>query len=167
MSSAVVHGTKRIENRPQNLPKAMRGVSTIVAVHAGKGWDADYSQAVIRIDGQKKYTTTSAFTDEGIVGLMCLTGRMYTHRDVRDYNTNSPQRDNNDYDIKRQYMVDGIDVDAMLTDWYSGTFGYEISMAIAFPKPIPCRGMLGFWTVPDDVFAQFDHATLERTLEWR
>lgn len=152
MSAAIVHGTKRIENRPKNLPKLMLGVRTVVAVHAGKGWDPSYSQTLIELDGKLRYTTTSQFTDEGIVGLMLLGGRVFTHRDVRDYDTCSPQRDNNDYDIRREYLLDGVKV-ATPSSWYSGPFGYEILSAVAFPGPMPCRGMLGFWTMPAELEA--------------
>lgn len=152
MSAAIVHGTKRIENRPTNLPKSMRGVPTIVAVHAGKKWSDEYANAVSVI-----MKTRELNCEQGIVGLMRLTGRVWTHREVRDYNTNSPQRDNNDYDIVHKYSIDGVPCDVrygvVASPWYSGPFGYEIDRAVAFEKPIECSGMMGFWPVPPHALA--------------
>lgn len=167
MSAAIVHGTKRIENRPTNLPKSMRGAPTIVAVHAGKKWSDEYWESLKQIDGRDDCTLegqdvttgipvvqkhvpkyTRYVANEGIVGLMRLTGRVFTHRDEHDYNTNSPQRDNNDYDVVRRHYLDGMRCPGSMR-WYSGPFGYEIDRAVAFASPVPCRGMQGFWPVPD------------------
>jgi hypothetical protein len=135
MAAAIVHGTKRIENRPKDLPKKMRGVRTIVGVHAGKKWDEDYLRTVCEIDGGRTRGDSGDLTcpaywerlkDEGIVGLMLLTGRVYSG--------SMPGK-----------VCDGVDW-YNTPPWYSGPFGYEIAEAIAFEKPIPCRGMLGFWT---------------------
>lgn len=131
MSAAIVHGTKRIENRRINLPQAMRGVPTVIAVHAGRKWDENYASAVNHIDGaghvDGEYRPAPSYAarcrDEGLVGLMRLTGRVFTNSDPCDPTM---------YDV-----------------WYSGPFGYEIDGAVAFPTPIPCPGMLGFWPVSD------------------
>jgi len=131
MSAAIVHGSKRIENRPQNLPKAMRGRDTVVAVHAGKGWDAEYLRTLFAIDSQDgcHLPYGGKIRDEGIVGLMLLSGRVFY-----------------DDDYGPVPYVDG-----RVNPWFSGPYGYEISAAIAFPAPIPCRGMLGFWRVPTHI----------------
>lgn len=182
MSAAIVHGTKRVENRPQDLPKAMRGKDTVVAVHAGKGWDGDYCRTVRDIDGgigkdQRQGVRILDGTpyeahieDVGIVGLMRLTGRVYRHEDV-DARTGQP-RDNDDVNLVRRYVLDS-DVDFEHVPypgpWYSGPFGYEIAEATAFPEPIPCRGMLGFWRVPETAIAamraQVNRHGVDRMLE--
>lgn len=148
MAAAIVHGSKRIENRPVNLPRAMRGVPTIVAVHAGKKWDDEYWATVLRVDGDGiSLPYGDHVGDEGIVGLMRLTGRVFTEAPYVPYP--SPLR-------------------AMRRDpWFSGPFGYEIDAVVAFPSPIPCRGMQGFWPVPEAIadmisdagpFAEFEEA---------
>lgn len=121
MSAAIVHGTKRVENRPKPLPKWMRDNRVLVAVHAGAGWDRDYELACERIDGPGFYG--ERFADTGIVGAMILTGRAWVGRPEDQYNAGP---------------------------WYSGPHGYEIEWAAALPEPIPCRGMLGFWTINDE-----------------
>jgi len=35
--------------------------------------------------------------------------------------------------------------------WFFGPVGYLTREAVAIAKPVPCRGQLGFWTLPDDV----------------
>jgi hypothetical protein len=140
MSAAIVWGSKRIENRPMNLPRTMRGVPTVVAVHAGKKWDGTYERVVEMIDGRTAGVHErrvpwyhARLHDEGIVGLMLLSGRVFTDADkpVRGLEGNGSTR--------------------WYDPWYSGPFGYEILAAVAFPGPLACRGMQGFWPVPPEI----------------
>lgn len=139
MSWAIVHGTKRIENRPRDLPKAMRGVPTVVAVHAGKKWDDEYADAIVKIMGLDALPREPWWIEPAIVGLMRLTGRVFTDFDGTEA-----------HHLGRPCIIhpDGA---PRLDPWFSGPYGYEISHACALATPIPCRGMLGFWPVPDDV----------------
>lgn len=36
--------------------------------------------------------------------------------------------------------------------WFVGTWGFELADPRPLPRPIPMRGQLGFWEIPDDVF---------------
>ncbi len=146
MAGAIVHGSKRIENRPRNLPAAMRGVETVVAVHAGKAWSDAYWDTVARIDGVRASLTHP----EGIIGLMRLSGRVFTHTMVDE--PTGQYRDNNDYNMVMHTWVDGVEADP--GRWYSGPFGYEIKDAVAFDEPVACRGMQGWWPVPDGLLAR-------------
>lgn len=38
--------------------------------------------------------------------------------------------------------------------WYFGPIGYVLRDVRALPTPVPCRGHLGFWTLPRDVEAR-------------
>lgn len=38
--------------------------------------------------------------------------------------------------------------------WFMGDYGFVLRNPIALPEPIPCRGALGFWDVPDEVKVQ-------------
>lgn len=38
--------------------------------------------------------------------------------------------------------------------WYSGPIGYVLRDVRVLPTPVPCRGRLGFWTLPRDVEAR-------------
>ena len=143
MAAAIVHGTKRIENRPANLPSSMRDRPTIVAVHAGKKWDDEYARVVHEIDGvwADKYLESgfhyahvketpyeAHLRDEGVVGLMLLSGRVFTSRQEVQLARTAPR-----------------------VAWFGGPFGYEVARAIPFAKPIPCRGMQGFWPLPREI----------------
>jgi hypothetical protein len=146
MAAAIVHGTKRIENRPRALPKSMQGVETVVAVHAGKCYRPDYEFTCDSIDGVPKGPHNIAIVpyqkhvhNEGIVGLMLLSGRMFTQAPSRPFPP--PTR--------------GMYFDP----WFGGPYGYEILAAIAFPGPIPCRGMQGWWPLPktiEDIISMSD-----------
>jgi hypothetical protein len=119
---------KRIENRPRDLPRKMQGVEIVIAVHAGKKWDDRYAAMVTRLTGvyQPPYVR-----DGGLVGLMLLTGRVFTERcpPVVSHENGAPR----------------------LNPWYAGPFGYEIKHAVEFGRPIPCRGAQGWWPVPEHI----------------
>lgn len=38
--------------------------------------------------------------------------------------------------------------------WFCGEYGFVLRNAIAFAKPIPCRGALSFWNVPDSLLPE-------------
>ena len=40
--------------------------------------------------------------------------------------------------------------------WFFGRVGYVLRDVIALPKPVPCRGRQGFWTMPDDLARQVE-----------
>jgi hypothetical protein len=35
--------------------------------------------------------------------------------------------------------------------WFFGEYGFVLRNPVAFPVPIPCRGALSLWDVPDDL----------------
>lgn len=48
--------------------------------------------------------------------------------------------------------------------WFCGPIGWALSDVLALPRPVPCKGAQGLWTVPEDVlsamrvqFEQQDH----------
>jgi hypothetical protein len=127
MASAIVVADarfKRTENRSRPLPRYMQGHATVVAVHAGLGWDDAYAELVRRILGDAIHWDRIAEHHGCIVGLMRLTGRQFT--------TDNPPVDD---------------------PWWSGPFGYEIEVAAALPDPILCREGFhrGWWRVPDGI----------------
>lgn len=42
---------------------------------------------------------------------------------------------------------------ARASRWYQGPIGWIVVNRIALPKPVPCRGAQGLWTLPPDVEA--------------
>jgi len=65
---------KRVENRPRSLPRKMRVVPSVVAVHCGLKWRDDYADTVSRITG----ITVLDNLPGHVVGLMRLSGRQFT-----------------------------------------------------------------------------------------
>jgi hypothetical protein len=41
--------------------------------------------------------------------------------------------------------------------WFFGEYGFVLANPVAFARPIPCKGALGFFTVPDEVLAQLNN----------
>ncbi len=35
--------------------------------------------------------------------------------------------------------------------WYAGPVGWVLKDVVALPQPVPCKGALGLWTVPEHV----------------
>lgn len=130
MGWAIVHGTKRIENRPRPLPKWMQGKRTLVALHSGKAWSDEYAETIERIMGPCHPTPT----EPGIIGAMILTGQMFTANNL-------------------PLIVCGMG--EYLDSWYSGPYGYQIEWAAALSEPIEVGGFhRGFWRLPEDVAAR-------------
>lgn len=49
-------------------------------------------------------------------------------------------------------MVDIVGcVTSSTSPWFFGPYGFQLANPVAFAEPIPCRGMLGFFGVPDGV----------------
>lgn len=38
--------------------------------------------------------------------------------------------------------------------WFVGEYGFVLRNPIALPEPIPCRGALGFWDVPQELISK-------------
>lgn len=70
MSFGIVHGTKRIENRPWAPPPWI--VGRWIAIHGGKKWDDGYADMVADIMHLDELPP--AARDTGIVGLARVTG---------------------------------------------------------------------------------------------
>jgi hypothetical protein len=35
--------------------------------------------------------------------------------------------------------------------WFVGDYGFVLKNSVQFDEPIPCRGALGFWEIPEDI----------------
>ncbi|MFA6168633.1 MAG: hypothetical protein WC700_18570 [Gemmatimonadaceae bacterium] len=115
---------KDVENRSWKCPPAMFG--TRVAIHASKYW----SRAVMRND--VKFVGTLARRIISLpsiyVTLQCSLGCVCGTAEIVPLDETSP--------------------------WWMGEYGFGLRNMMWLPKPIPCRGALRFWRVPDDVLSQ-------------
>jgi hypothetical protein len=58
-------------------------------------------------------------------------------------------------DLARGAIVGLVDVVACVegheSPWFTGPFGFVLANSRTLREPIPCKGALSFWRVPDDV----------------
>lgn len=136
-SDAIVHGPKRVENRPWCPPRWMLGQR--IALHAGKkyltpGMTPDWTQR------------PPAETPQGIVGVATIAGWLDTRdgRPVAQARETHPLGKGRFRDLHRVLRLDR-------DPWWCGPVGWLLDEVQALPEPVPCRGMLGLWTLPTDI----------------
>jgi hypothetical protein len=99
-----------------------------------KKWDGDYEVAP---DGSKRIMVPMA----SAVGFVTFDHVMSTDA-FMDANARTPK----DHDA----------VNFVLGNYQPGRICMRMTDAVKFPQPIPCKGALGLWTVPDDVLAAIE-----------
>ena len=126
-ASAIAYGPKRIENRSW-YPPVLPG--TVLAIHASKGpdWDApDKAWTAAGLTPYRDDAPRSAWTASLALGAVVAV--------------------------------------AVLDDWHDGAkepvpcspwaarwqYHWLLIGVQALPEPVPCRGMLGLWRLPDEV----------------
>lgn len=120
-SLVVADGRKTLENRPR--PTQIRGE---VLIHSSLRYDVD-AEDFIRVACSKMHMAAPSIEALRAAPRGALVGVM-TIVDCLTY----------------------VEVPPELRPWRMGPYCYVITNARAFPKPIPWRGSLGFFHVPDD-----------------
>lgn len=121
---AILHLGKDIENR--DWATTRRGT---IYLHAGKWWQ-EYEVKSDLLDVW--YIRCHPTTEQGITALGwntqqvraaggCIVGKV----DIVDCVTQSK------------------------SPWFFGKYGFVLANPVAFPEPVPCKGALGFFEVPD------------------
>lgn len=127
-------GPKSIENRGWRPPQSMIGEQ--IAIHAGKSED-DSVGASIRSSKHIYNPGTSDITDH-----------------YRDYPGRAAPLPLGAV-IGVAMLVGAVDSMSVLcsedAEWYMGEIGLVLRKRISIPEPVPCRGALGFWTLPGHV----------------
>jgi hypothetical protein len=60
-------------------------------------------------------------------------------------------------------LVDIVDVvTEHPSEWFSGPYGFVLKNPRSLPRPIPCKGSLGFWKVPPDVLEEMEFQLTEK-----
>ena len=129
---AILHLGKPIENR--NWPTGFRGR---VYLHASKWWsmegvvdDWDAAAACYKASGGAPFDPGITFRDMKTLG-GCIVG-----------------------------TVDVVGcVSQSESPWFFGEYGFVLANPVAFDTPIPCKGALGFFTVPNDVLELLNEHT--------
>src|SRR4051812_38489229 len=142
-ASLVVSGQKRIENRPWNPPTAMIGQR--FAIHASRAIDLDttYEIFISKIYGPvvSPYPTPRDFPLSAVVGVATLDKVFSGSWDAEA--------------IERHAALFSFSTGEFLgpqqVRWFFGPVGFALRDARAIATPVPCKGALGFWTLPEDV----------------
>jgi hypothetical protein len=120
---------KGIENRPLKLP--LKFVDVWILFHSGRG--TEDKETVAFIERTLGLRLPRSAWDEGIIGRVKFSGMIRKGAsDLFPDDVPPPGQE----------------------PWFFGPYGYVVSEAEALSKPIPCKGMLGFWRVPPHVLAQ-------------
>lgn len=118
----VVHGPKRIENRPTALHgPASRLVGARIAVHAAKSYD----EGCLGFIADRGFDLANAVLVRGaVIGAAT---------------------------IEAVHVLPWSGMPAYQRPWAFGPLCILLRDVRAIATPIPCRGMLGFWSLPADV----------------
>ena len=126
-ASAIASGKKTVENRTWGVPGYVTGKT--IAIHAGRSVDWDATAAawiaagLVPYDGSATYPWTSGLTLGAVIAVARVTGSCVPWECSGEC---SP------------WAVKGQD------HWL-------LADVRPLPDPVPCRGMLGLWRLPDDV----------------
>lgn len=137
-AAAIVHGPKRIENRPWHPPVGYLDRGLWIAIHAGRRWDAAGAEFILKrwrvgvtnacaLEG----TWPGAYELQGIVGVARVSA-VLSIDELRA--ETSPEA-------------------AVERVWAFGPWCWVLETVHALPHPIPCRGAQGLWTLPPAVLA--------------
>ena len=143
-ASLVAIGAKQWETRSWST--SYRGQ---LAIHASKGYpkicrELEYEEPFMSAL-KRGLTAPSALPLGAIIALGTLIDCQPTSRfrEIGDAG----------FAVPSQYIeVDADELD--FGDYYTGRYAFRLENVVALPNPIPCKGALGFWTVPADVIVQ-------------
>ena len=138
----ILHCAKDIENR--DWPTGYRGT---VLLHASKWWkqdeaEDDFDYAVGCYEEANNVTMNLDITEPEVA--------LETLRKIRSSGGCIVG------------MVDIVDcVKESESPWFFGEYGFALRKPVAFEKPIPFRGALGFFNIPDSILREAKHATAQ------
>jgi hypothetical protein len=135
-ASLVACAEKRIETR--SWPTKFRG---LVAIHAAKGFPRDARALTRTHPFQSALRRADVWTGEdgalplgAVVGVVRLTD-CWRFGDLDDVFSGHAHAQH----------------EAAFGDFTEGRYGFALAEIVALPRPIPARGALGFWQLPEDV----------------
>ena len=126
-SEAIRYGTKRVENR--SWPAPAWAVGQDIAIHAGKSFDRDAMFP-------RGHMTLAP--GDCVLGAIVAVARLTGCHDARDC-------------VGPAWVGDDF-MDVLCSPWSVwGEFHWLLAAVRPLPEPVPCRGMLGLWRLPEDV----------------
>lgn len=141
----VASGIKLVENRPRRMIKAA-DFGKPFAIHASREIDRDAWRSIIEIDPTLALDhpgpMARASRWQRLAGVTSAVVAVATLVSCLD-------------PLACGILPDSDDARAALPPdqrrWFFGPIGYVLRDVRALAKPVPCKGMLGFWTLPEDV----------------
>lgn len=132
-AASIVHGPKRVENRPWAPPARMLAEGLWIAIHAGRTWDRE-GAAFVRNLWPEARATVPHGTEEGIVGIARVVDALTFEEGDRDglWGRGSGGPDPKD-------------------PWSFGPYVWRLEHVRALNEPIPCRGAQGLWRLPVEI----------------
>lgn len=144
-ASAVVFGTKRVENRTWQPPADVLG--EFIAIHVAKTYGPGERENSYHLDLEGLLPSNLASGGELLAKpptLGCIIGLAQVVAVIPQLGLDEDAYITEQYDGKPR-MVE-------LAPWYiSGCYGWVLDNVASFPRPVPVRGMLGCWSVPESV----------------
>jgi hypothetical protein len=143
----VASGLKRIENRPRSMLRPEH-FGQLVAIHASREIDESVYDRVTAIDpalyfddwkGKSKWYRLSRIT-KAVIAVAVVDSKI----DITYPNPHSPDGH------WRKWLTENLGDQER---WFTGPIAYVLSGIQDLAEPVPCRGMQGFWTLPEDVEA--------------
>lgn len=133
----VASGIKLIENRPRKIVK-QADFGKPFALHASREIDdAVYSRIrtiAPELDTDSEWYRLSRVTS-AVIAVATIDRELYgwTEDGIREHEATLRMQ------LGDQYR------------WLFGPVGYVLRDVRALPAPVPCKGALGFWTLPEDI----------------
>lgn len=133
---AIVHGGKDVENRTRNIAGGYRG---LVAIHAAlkvhEGWPLTEHSALINGVASSAESAAAFGAFGAVIGVVDLTGVHWWGDDTC-------------------HRIGGVDGRHRCSPWAMDHYRH-LTLANRRPlaTPVPAKGRLGLWTLPDDVEA--------------
>ncbi|MGE0547582.1 MAG: ASCH domain-containing protein [Kofleriaceae bacterium] len=141
----VASGIKRIENRPWKPSAKMIGER--FAIHASRAIDRDAWRGIIEIAPEVALDYPGPMAPACRVHRLAeITSAIIGVATVVTWVTHPHQIDA--YTSPEQ------------TKWFFGPVGFVLTDIHTIAAPVPCKGALGFWQVPDDVARQVEEQLL-------
>ena len=150
---AIIHAGKSVENRTRNIAGDFRG---LVAIHASKTFDELDFYHVSDIIAPEDLPEMDAIACGAIIGVVDLVDVHDSYdcferdiaRLIRLY-----EADRAAYDALPDDGAGGVIGKARLCSPWAGDSQHHLVLANPrpLPEPIPYRGRLGLWNLPDDV----------------
>ena len=151
---SIVYASKRVENRSRPIPSTL-DLPARVALHAGKAWD-DSMEDFWPWDVDMPRKETEGWHGEKITPFVGGFG-IDTHYRVQSFGaivavielTGCHHADEPACARAAGFMSCSM--------WANdNAFHWQIGDVTPLADPIPCRGMLGLWTVPDELVARIN-----------